>query len=154
VAVLAGAGLFAGIALRLVARMQGDDWVVPPAARNVKNPVPATPAALAAAKTIYADKCDRCHGDTGKGDGSDASMYDPPPGDLTDPRAMNAQTDGMLFYKITEGRRPMPGFAKQLSDQQRWQLVDLLRTFVPKPPPPAAGKPAAARHAPKAPAKK
>jgi mono/diheme cytochrome c family protein len=28
----------------------------------------------------------------------------------------------------------MPSFKNQLSDEQRWQLVNFLRTLVPKPP--------------------
>jgi mono/diheme cytochrome c family protein len=42
-------------------------------------------------------------------------------------------TDGEIFWKITTGRRPMPGFQNQLSDVQRWQLVNLLRTFADSP---------------------
>jgi mono/diheme cytochrome c family protein len=150
--VLLACGLIVGVAARVTARMpQSDDWPVPAAAKSVKNPVPSTPAALAAAKTIYAEKCDRCHGDTGKGDGADAALYDPPPGDLTDPKLMTAQTDGELYYKITQGNRPMPSYAKQLSDQQRWQMVDLLRTFVSKPHPAAvkSAHPAPAARAPR-----
>lgn len=146
VVLFGGIGLALGLAGRVAARVPQDKWEVPAAAKRVKNPYPATPAAIAAAKVVYKNNCDGCHGDTGRGDGVEAMMYDPPPDDLTDARVMNAQTDGELYYKITQGRRPMPGFAKPLSDQQRWQLVDLLRTFVPRSRPVAAGKSAAKTH--------
>lgn len=84
---------------------------------------------LRSAKKIYSEQCDNCHGESGKGDGSDAMMYDPAPADLTDAANINKRTDGELFYQISEGRKPMPSFKKKLSEQQRWQLVLLVRAF-------------------------
>jgi len=72
---------------------------------------------------VYADKCAHCHGDTGKGDGRDANRYDPAPTDLSDSKKMNPATDGELFYKISEGKKPMPVFKNKLTEDQRWQLV-------------------------------
>jgi len=45
---------------------------------------------------------------------------------------MEEMTDGEIFYKISEGRRPMPSFKKRLTEEQRWQLVNYVRTFAPK----------------------
>jgi len=42
---------------------------------------------------------------------------------------MNSVSDGELFYKISEGHRPMPGFRKRFTEQQRWQLVIFIRSF-------------------------
>jgi mono/diheme cytochrome c family protein len=118
-------------------------WVVPEDAKAVKNPLAATPDVLAAGAALYVDKCANCHGDKGKGDGPEAEMYDTPPSDLTRPGRFDNTTDGEIFWKITKGRRPMPGFAKQLSDDQRWQLVHYVRKIVAQPVPrPAAAKPA------------
>jgi len=38
-------------------------------------------------------------------------------------------TDGELFWKITAGRKPMPSFETKLSEDERWMLVDYIRTF-------------------------
>lgn len=126
--------LFVGaLALILIsvgfAVFQPRPWIVPLPDRQRKNPLVATEANLAAAKQIYEDKCSNCHGDTGKGDGSDAMMYDPTPSDLTDATKVDKLTDGEIFYQITQGRKPMPSFRKKLTDQQRWQLVLLVRWF-------------------------
>jgi mono/diheme cytochrome c family protein len=43
---------------------------------------------------------------------------------------MKKATDGELFWKITEGRPPMPSYEHQLSETQRWQLVNYLRELV------------------------
>jgi mono/diheme cytochrome c family protein len=104
-------------------------WIVPPAEKARKNPLTASDENLRAAKRIYRQKCDNCHGEAGKGDGSDARMYDPAPSDLTDSAKIDQLTDGEIFYQITEGRKPMPAFRKKLTDEQRWQLVLLVRAF-------------------------
>ena len=66
-------------------------------------------------------------------------MYDPAPADLTDAARMSKITDGEIYYQITEGRKPMPSFKKRLTEEQRWQLVLLVRTFAGSlsAPPPA-----------------
>ena len=115
-------------------------WIVPEAAKQVPNPLKPSQANLPMARQLYDDKCAECHGDSGKGDGSQAKMYDPNPRDLTDAAHMNSISDGELFYKISEGHRPMPAFKKRYSEEQRWQLVLFIRsltaahTAAPVPP--------------------
>ncbi len=46
---------------------------------------------------------------------------------------MGQMTDGELFWKISHGRRPMPGFQNKLTEQERWELVDYIRTLSQKP---------------------
>ncbi len=51
---------------------------------------------------------------------------------------MNGVTDGELFYKISEGKKPMPVFKTKLSEDDRWALVLLIRSFATQqstPPP-------------------
>jgi mono/diheme cytochrome c family protein len=117
-----------------------ESWKVPPEAKNLKNPVPPTADNLATAHAIYLDKCQKCHGDKGLGDGPEADMYDPQPANLADAHMMSEMTDGEIYWKITEGRKPMPSFKKDLSDEQRWMLVNFLRTLA------APGGPGATQH--------
>ena len=112
---------------------QNRPWSVPESAREIKNPIAPPAADLDSVRPIYRDKCSACHGLTGRGDGHDASLYDPKPTDFTDAQHMNGVTDGELFYKLTEGRRPMPSFKKRLTDEQRWRMVLLMRTFSEPP---------------------
>lgn len=122
-------------------------WTVPQEEKERKNPLAPTDANRNSAKQIYAENCANCHGDTGKGDGTDAMMYDPAPADLTDSGKMSKVTDGEIYYQITEGRKPMPSFRKRLTEEQRWQLVILVRSFagsspsVPPAKPPAQPNP-------------
>ena len=104
-------------------------WIVPEEAKRVANPLKPSQADLPGARRLYDDKCAECHGDSGKGDGSQGKMYNPQPANFTDAAHMNPITDGELFYKITEGHRPMPGFKKRYTDEQRWQLVLFIRSL-------------------------
>ena len=128
--------LFSFIALLVIAAGSGvyaflhpGPWIVPEEAKRVANPLRSSQTDLPAARRVYDDKCAECHGDTGKGDGAQGRMYNPQPQDLTDAAHINAISDGELYYKITEGHRPMPAFSKRLTDEQRWQLVLLIRSF-------------------------
>ena len=112
---------------------QNRPWTVPESARAMKNPIAPAAADLDSVRPIYRDKCSSCHGLTGRGDGHDASLYDPKPTDFTDAKHMSDVTDGELFYKLTEGRKPMPSFKKRLTDEQRWRMVMLIRAFLEPP---------------------
>jgi mono/diheme cytochrome c family protein len=116
-------------------------WIVPDEAKRVVNPLKTSQANLPAARRLFEDKCAECHGDSGKGDGSQAKMYNPKPRDLTDGAHMNSLTDGELFYKISEGHRPMPAFKKRYSEEQRWQLVSFIRSLAAARAPAAAASP-------------
>lgn len=122
-----------------MAAAHGRPWPVPEAAKQRKNPVAAGEETLRAAKTAYERLCASCHGASGKGDGPEAQMYEVKPPDFTDAHMMGEMTDGEIFYKISEGRDPMPTFKMQLSEEQRWQLVHFLRSFAPRSSKPAPG---------------
>jgi len=124
--------LLAAISISVVfAIYQNRQWKIPEEAKLRRNPLESTPQALAAARVIYLDKCVQCHGETGKGDGSDAALYYPSPASLIDSKRMSGVTDGELFYEISEGRKPMPAFKKRLTEAQRWQLVLFVRSLSP-----------------------
>jgi mono/diheme cytochrome c family protein len=71
----------------------------------------------------------QCHGERGQGDGPEARTHYPLPADLADAKRMATVADGEIFYQISEGRRPMPLFKNRLTQDQRWQLVLLVRSF-------------------------
>lgn len=119
------AGMLCGVCV-----MAEEPWTAPERAKKKTNPLPVTKEVIAQGKKLYERECLSCHGKTGRGDGSAAKDLEVPPGDLTNATRMKAQTDGELFWKITEGRKPMPTFKKALSEEERWQLVHYLRTLV------------------------
>ncbi len=128
----------AAIALTIYAVIQ---WDALARAKNLQNPVPATPAALAAGKQLYQNHCQNCHGANGDGKGQKAPELSTAPGDFTDAAKMSGLKDGELYWEITKGRHPMPAFEKKLTEQERWEAVDYIRTFSAKS---SASPPAAA----------
>lgn len=106
-----------------------DEWKAPAAADAKKNPVALDAASIAAGKKVWMKECASCHGNTGKGDGEKAAELAKNPGNLSDGSKMGLQSDGALFWKITTGRPPMPPFVGKLSDEQRWQTVNYIRSL-------------------------
>ncbi len=104
-------------------------WSTIEKTRKLKNPVPATPTALAEGKQIYQQHCQRCHGPKGDGHGEKAPSLSVAPGDFTDATKMRRQADGELYWQITYGRLPMPAFKDKVDENGRWELVDYIRTF-------------------------
>jgi mono/diheme cytochrome c family protein len=103
----------------------------PQSARDVKNPVPPSAENLKQAKKLFNGYCAPCHGHTGRGDGLWAANLNctSKPANFTDSKLMDAETDGSLFWKITNGNECMAPWDGVLSQTQRWQLVNLIRTF-------------------------
>lgn len=108
----------------------GKPWPAPEAAKKRKNPVAATPLSLQVGAKLYRENCLVCHGEKGDGNGPwrEKMPLDPP--DFTDVHMMGEMSDGEIFWKVSTGRELMPGFQKQLSERQRWCLVNYLRTLV------------------------
>jgi mono/diheme cytochrome c family protein len=113
----------------VLAVMRRGEWIIPDEAKQRRNPLQTSPQVLESARPLYTEKCERCHGVTGKGNGPESARQYPSPSDLTDTQRMNALTDGAIFYQISEGRRPMPSFKRRMTEDQRWQLVLLIRSF-------------------------
>ena len=105
-------------------------WKAPDRAARRKNPTSPGDESLRKGKQIYLKECQDCHGPSGKGDGPAARDMDEIP-DLALSR-IQKQTDGELFYKISVGRKPMPGAEKTLTEEQRWHVVNYTRTFARK----------------------
>ncbi|RPI22046.1 MAG: hypothetical protein EHM70_24310, partial [Chloroflexota bacterium] len=73
---------------------------------------------------IYADKCAACHGETGQGDGPQASQLPNPPAPLGLPDLARQSTPAEWYAIVTNGNMDkfMPPFTS-LSDNQRWDVV-------------------------------
>lgn len=114
----------------LAAAPNPEPWNAPVRASHRKNPIPADATALGAGKALYVQECASCHGNTGKGDGPSAKDLEVAVADLASSK-IQEQSDGALFWKISEGRKPMPGMSEKWTDDQRWQVVNYVRTFKP-----------------------
>ena len=103
-------------------------WSAPAAEAQKKNPVAANESSLAAGRKIYSKTCVMCHGKTGDADGPAVIELNIHPAKLSDPK-LSTESDGALFWKITTGKKPMPAYGKRLSETDRWNLVNYIRTL-------------------------
>jgi len=113
-----------------IALAQSSDWKAPPASANRPNPVPANATTLAVGEKLYLSNCQTCHGASGKGDGPGGAALEKKPADLT--TRIKGEPDGAIFWKITEGRSPMVSWKGSLSETQRWELVNYIKTLAAK----------------------
>ncbi len=115
--------LFAGIN-ELTAQ---NNWIAPKEADSFINPLSGK-TIIKAGKKLFKNQCVVCHGALGKGDGVAGMGLNPKPSDLTSEK-VQSQSDGALFWKITNGNAPMASYKDILSEEQRWQLVTYIRTL-------------------------
>jgi len=94
-------------------------WQVPTEAADQPNPLANKPEAVGGGRKLFMRHCAECHGADGTGRKQAADLQLP---------VVQKQTDGALFWKITNGNRPrrMPSFSR-LPELQRWQIVLFLR---------------------------
>lgn len=102
---------------------QDPHWHAPEDSSTRANPLASRPEAAAGGRKLFAKNCAECHGQNGSG------MEKKHSADFHLP-AVQQQTDGALFWKITNGNagRGMPSFSK-LPELQRWQLVLYIRSL-------------------------
>lgn len=103
-------------------------WKAPAWVDTLKKPFKVTPAILNEGGKLYNTYCISCHGKTGRGDGAPGMSFTVKPANFHDTRVIR-QTDGALYWKMSEGRGAMPPYGKALSETQRWQLVAYIREF-------------------------
>jgi mono/diheme cytochrome c family protein len=108
---------------------QPKPWPVPDAAAKAVNPIKSNAGSVSAGKDLWNTHCASCHGKKGLGDGTKAAQLKTQPADLST-ATFQAQSDGSVFYKISEGRGDMPSFKKKLPDAEDiWNLVVFFRTL-------------------------
>ncbi len=91
-------------------------WIAPEEAKRVKNPVKAT------------KNCILCHGMKGDGKGSASAGLNPKPANFRESH-IKKMTDGEHFWKITTGRGAMPSFKKDLTEEERWHVINYINTL-------------------------
>jgi mono/diheme cytochrome c family protein len=129
--VLTLCGMAAASAIEAAQTGTSSGWQLPPDADAKKSPLQVDEKVLAAGKAVFKNKCTKCHGPGGLGDGPDADPEHREDMDLTNPKRADRNTDGVVFYKVSNGRRrpKMPAFKEELNEQQVWSVVAYVQTL-------------------------
>lgn len=96
--------------------------------------VPYNVISVANGAHFYQEACATCHGVGGYGDGPNGKGFKPRPADLTAKHSAD-HTAGDLFWWLTHGVKKdgvltrMPGFAGSLEEEERWDMINFLRTL-------------------------
>jgi len=108
---------------------QAKPWAVPEKNAKMKNPVAGDAEMLKVGKQLWSKHCAVCHGKAGAGDGSKAAQLKTPMEDMSTD-VVQKQSDGELYYKMSEGRDEMPTFKKKIPDSEElWAVVSYIRTL-------------------------
>ncbi len=127
----AGVAARQGDQARPAAQAPPGGWTIPSDAADRKSPLTVDDKVLAAGKNVYKQKCQKCHGPEGRGDGPDADPDAQQDMDLTVARRATRNPDGVVFYKVSNGRKKpkMPVFKDELTEQQIWTVVAYVQTL-------------------------
>ena len=91
-----------------------------------ENPVEATQESIARGRMLFASNCVQCHGESGRGDGPLAASLPLKPANLYD--HVPFHPDQYFFGVISNGLGGvMPAFEGQLSEEDRWNILNFLR---------------------------
>jgi len=121
-AVILTVASYGALAIAQTPSEETSKWTAPSDAAAKPNPEAKNPAAPAVGRKIFLRTCVSCHGENGSGENATGANLRS--------SAVQAQTDGALFWKITSGNvtKGMPPFAA-FSETQRWDMVTFLRTL-------------------------
>lgn len=100
------------------------------AGKKLNNPTKATVNSLNNGRRLYQIYCVLCHGEDAKGKGPVAGKFVPPP-DLT-LEVFRKRPDGFIYETIRVGGPIMPGQGEVLTPEERWDVVNYLRSLQEK----------------------
>ncbi len=96
---------------------------------QISNPIPASAESNTRGEKLYVTYCSKCHGMTGNGAGPSAHGFSTHPRQLWTWHNADASADPYLFWFITNGRTDMPPWGVILTENQRWDLVNYIKTI-------------------------
>jgi mono/diheme cytochrome c family protein len=98
---------------------------------KITNPIPPSAESNARGGKLYLQYCSKCHGRTGNGAGPSAHGFSTNPRQLWAWHNADKSADAYLFWFITNGRTDMPPWGVILSENERWDLVNYIKTIPP-----------------------
>lgn len=109
-----------------VAPEYSKNWVAPEYSNSLVNPFKGNESATKEGKEIFNQMCVICHGIQGKGNGEAGVTLVRKPANFLAITVLK-ETDGAIFWKLTNGKPPMASYSELLREDQRWKLVNYIR---------------------------
>ncbi len=110
-----------------------EPWKAPASADSIKAPFAFTAETAKKGEESFLLYCVACHGETGAGDGPAGAQLPTKPANFHEER-VTKQTNGAIFWKLTNGRGAMLPFKEILKEEERWQVVSYLRQLSKQKP--------------------
>ena len=122
--------VFAILILFLVASSSyaQENWTTPEKSKKIVNPYEGNIIAAQKGQKLYSKLCWTCHGKNGLGDGPAGAGLNPKPKSFAD-KDVQIQSDGELFWKLSNGKGMMVPYKHSLNEEMRWQLINYIRTL-------------------------
>ena len=98
---------------------------------QLTNPLAGDADSANRGKDLYVKNCAKCHGESGNGYGPVSHGFTTWPRQLWAWNSTGPETDGYLYWFITNGRSDMPPWGIILSENERWDLVSYVKTLKP-----------------------
>lgn len=101
------------------------------AARIVKSPIPTSEGVIAEGKLLYGRYCNHCHGANGQGSEDPTAkvgviLKGVPSYSLG---RVATVSEGHIFHVITYGKGRMGAHGSQISEENRWKIVQYVQTL-------------------------
>jgi mono/diheme cytochrome c family protein len=105
--------------------VMAQEWIVPADKQGRLSPFVFTDSIRKVGSQLYNLNCLSCHGTPGKGN---YQRFVPPSGDPASEKIQHNR-DGEIFYKVSEGKSPMPTFKNTLTSIDIWNIIAFIRSF-------------------------
>ncbi|MBI3895714.1 MAG: cytochrome c [Acidobacteria bacterium] len=105
------------------------DWKITPEEAARENPLKPEKESLEQGRVLFESQCGMCHGVKGDGKGSLASVLEVEIPSFTNPETLKGLSDGAVLAMITKGKDKMPGGEGRLTDEQKWKMINYIRTL-------------------------
>lgn len=106
-------------------KVMAHGWMAPKDAAEIENPIVMDAGSTRRGKEAYLDNCAACHGENLEGLKSEDAGLDNDAPNLK--QRLQTHSDGDFFWKINEGRGEMPSFKDELSDEEKWHIINYIR---------------------------
>jgi mono/diheme cytochrome c family protein len=100
------------------------------AGEELKSPLPTKKEYIDEGKEIFTTFCIQCHGEKGEGDGSITMKAGGKYPVVPSYQSRAGLADGKMYHTLTYGKGLMGSHASQLSQKERWIVIQYVRTLM------------------------